>query len=70
VAATANNTVVGPWPNDLLWTDSLPILQKDSSVFGELYYKLSEKFNLTVGARQYWLKQEADYTADGFRISG
>ncbi len=70
VAATANNTVVGPWPNDLLWTDSLPILQKDSSVFGELYYKLSEKFNLAVGARQYWLKQEADYSADGFQNFG
>ena len=70
VAATANNTVVGPWPNDLLWTDSLPILQQDYSLFGELYYKLSERFNLTVGARQYWLKQEANYTADGFQNFG
>jgi outer membrane receptor protein involved in Fe transport len=70
VAATANNAVVGPWPNDLLWTDSLPILQQDYSVFGELYYKLSEQFNLTVGARQYWLKQEANYTADGFQNFG
>jgi iron complex outermembrane recepter protein len=70
VAATQNNAVVGPWPTDLLWTDSLPILQKDSSLFGELYYKLTDRFNLTVGARQYWLKQEADYTADGFQNFG
>ena len=70
VAATADNTVVGPWPNDLLWTDSLPILQQDYSLFGELYYKLSDRFNLTVGARQYWLKQEANYTADGFQNFG
>jgi outer membrane receptor protein involved in Fe transport len=70
VAATVNNAVVGPWPNDLLWTDSLPILQQDYSLFGELYYKFFERFNLTLGARQYWLKQEANYTADGFQNFG
>jgi iron complex outermembrane receptor protein len=66
VAATANNTVVGPWPNDEIWTNNNPALQKDTSVFGELYYKFLDKFTLTAGARKYWLAQETDFTADGF----
>ncbi len=66
VAATADNAVVGPWPNELLWSDTIGLIQEDYSIFGELYYKLSERWNLTLGARQYWLKQAADYTADGF----
>jgi iron complex outermembrane recepter protein len=66
VAATANNTVVGPWPNDEIWTNTNPALQKDTSVFGELYYKFFDKFTLTAGARKYWLSQETDFTADGF----
>jgi len=70
VAATVNNTVVGPWPNDEIWTQSGPAVQKDTSVFGELYYKFLDKFTLTLGARQYWLNQEADYTADGFMNFG
>jgi iron complex outermembrane recepter protein len=70
MAATANNTVVGPWPNDLLWTDYLPIFQEDKSVFGEIYYKFFDRFNLTLGGRQYWLTQDADYTANGFMNFG
>jgi iron complex outermembrane receptor protein len=70
VAATADNAVVGPWPNDLLWTDSLAILQDDKSLFGELYYALTNRLNATLGVRQYWLKQDADYTADGFQNFG
>ncbi len=70
VAATANNTVVGPWPNDLIWTQSNPGTQTDSSVFGELYYKFFDKFTATLGAREYWLKQTTDYTANGFMNFG
>ena len=66
VAATADNQVVGPWPNDLLWVNDLPTEQRDLSVFGELYYHFADRFDLTAGARQYWLRQTADYTADGF----
>jgi len=51
--------------NDLLWVNNLPSISGHLH-FGELYYKFLERFNLTVGARQYWLKQNADYTADGF----
>jgi iron complex outermembrane recepter protein len=56
----------GEWPNDLIWSQNNPGTQKDSSVFGELYYKFFDKFNLTLGARKYWLKQTTDYTANGY----
>ena len=61
---------VQAWPNDEIWTQTNPAVQKDKSLFGELYYKFFDKYTLTVGARQYWLSQEADYTADGFMNSG
>jgi iron complex outermembrane receptor protein len=70
VAATVNNTVVGPWPNDEIWTQRNPANQKDTSLFGELYYKFLDKFTLTLGLREYWLKQHTDYTADGFMNFG
>ena len=70
VAATANNTVIGPWPSDEIWTQSNPGNQKDFSFFGELYYKFLEKFTLTLGLREYWLKQHTDYVADGFMNGG
>ena len=70
VAATVNNTLVGPWPNDEIWTQRNPANQKDISLFGELYYKFLDKFTLTAGLREYWLKQRTDYTADGFMNFG
>jgi iron complex outermembrane receptor protein len=66
VAATAGNTFVGPAPSDLLWTQSNPGRQEDASLFGELYYQIFQPLTLTLGVRQYWLWQDADYTADGF----
>jgi len=70
VAATATNTVVGPWPNNEIWTQTNPATEKDFSLFGELYYKFFDRWTLTLGARQYWLHQDADYTADGFMNFG
>jgi len=67
---TLTGSLVQAWPNDELWTQSNPAIQKDKSVFGELYYKFLDQYTLTVGARQYWLSQEADYTADGFMNGG
>ena len=64
--AASIGSVVGPWPNDLIWTQNNPGTEKDTSVFGELYYKFLDKFSLTVGVRKYWLKQTTDFTADGF----
>ncbi len=70
VAATADNTVVGPWPNDLLWTDYNPAMQRDIALFGQIYVPLSRKLTLTLGARRYWLHQTSDYTANGFNNFG
>jgi iron complex outermembrane recepter protein len=69
-AATANNTFVGPWPNDEIWTQRNPGNQKDTSIFGEIYYKFVEQLTLTLGLREYWLKQRTDFTADGFMNFG
>ncbi|HEV2703601.1 MAG TPA: TonB-dependent receptor plug domain-containing protein, partial [Steroidobacteraceae bacterium] len=66
VAATADDPVTGPAPSDLLWTQSDPGRQQDASVFGELYYQILKPLTLTLGARQYWLRQYADHTADGY----
>jgi iron complex outermembrane receptor protein len=65
-AATADNTFAGPAPSDLLWTQSNPGRQEDASLFGELYYQIFQPLTVTLGLRQYWLWQDADYTADGF----
>jgi outer membrane receptor protein involved in Fe transport len=54
------------WPNNEIWTQTNPGTQEDKSIFGELYYKFLEKWTLTLGARQYWLRQTTDFTADGF----
>jgi iron complex outermembrane receptor protein len=66
-------TDTGPvqaWPNDEIWTQTNPAIQKDKSLFGELYYKFLDQFTLTLGARKYWLSQETDFTADGFMNFG
>lgn len=67
VAATANNAVVGPWPNDVLWFSDGYFRQKDTSLYGQLYYSFLSKFTLTLGARQYWLSQRADGDSGGFQ---
>ena len=58
------------WPNDVLWTQNNPAVETDISVYGELYYKFLDKFNLTLGGRQYWLHQASNFTADGFQNGG
>jgi outer membrane receptor protein involved in Fe transport len=66
VAATVGNDVGGAAANDLIWTQQNPGDEQDTSIFGELYYKFLDRFTLTLGARQYWLKQTIDYTANGY----
>jgi outer membrane receptor protein involved in Fe transport len=64
-------TVMSPaWPNDEIWTQTNPGTEEDKSIFGELYYKFLDKWTLTLGGRQYWLSQTADYSADGFLNGG
>jgi iron complex outermembrane recepter protein len=57
-------------PSDLIWTQNGPGSQDDVSIFGELYWKFLDHFTLTLGGRAYWLKQHADYTADGYMNDG
>jgi iron complex outermembrane recepter protein len=56
-------------PNEI-WEQTNPGTEEDKSVFGELYYKFAQRWTLTVGARQYWLDQATDYTANGFQNFG
>jgi outer membrane receptor protein involved in Fe transport len=62
----AGDVCTPPCQGDLIWTQTNPGTQEDKSIFGELYWKFLEKWTLTLGARQYWLRQTTDYTADGF----
>jgi outer membrane receptor protein involved in Fe transport len=61
---------VTTWPNNLIWTQNNPATQEDKSLFGEFYYKFFQRYTLTLGARQYWLNQTADFTANGFLNGG
>ena len=67
-----NATVLSPTgpvqasSNDEIWTQTNPGIERDKSIFGEIYYKFLDRFTLTLGARQYYLSQEADFTANGF----
>jgi outer membrane receptor protein involved in Fe transport len=70
VAATATSGIVGPSPNDEIWTQNNPAALKDKSLFGEMYYTLFDHWNFTLGLRKYWLDQTADYTADGYMKFG
>ncbi len=70
VAATVGNTVVGPWPNNLIWTDYNPLTQDDFSLFGEAQWHIVPALTATLGARQYWLRQRTDFTANGFNNFG
>ena len=64
-------TVLSPaWPNDEIWQQTNPGTEEDKSIFGEVYWKFLDKWTLTLGGRQYWLDQTADYTADGFLNGG
>ena len=70
VAATAGNTVVGPWPNDLIWTQRNPGRERDYALFGQVYWNFLPRYTLTLGARQYWVRQSTDYIANGFMNFG
>jgi iron complex outermembrane recepter protein len=64
-------TVVSPaWPNDEIWQQTNPGTEEDKSIFGEVYWKFLPSWTLTLGGRQYWLRQTTDYTADGFLNGG
>ena len=59
----------GIWPNNLVWTSMLGTALRDGAIFGELYYRFS-KFELTLGARKFWLREYSEVSADGLFNSG
>ncbi len=70
VAATVDNTVVGPWPNDLLWTDYNPGTDENRALFGQVSIPLATRWKAILGARKYWLRQTYDFIGDGFNNFG
>ncbi len=44
----------------LIWRQRDVNIQRDTALFGELYYRFADKFTLTAGTRKYWLKQSDD----------
>jgi iron complex outermembrane recepter protein len=55
---------------DLIWTQNGPGTERDFSLFGEFYWKLVDQWTVTLGARQYWLQQDTNYTANGYMDDG
>jgi outer membrane receptor protein involved in Fe transport len=47
--------------SELLWTESEWNRQQDFACFGEAYYSFLDRYTLTLGARQYWLRQQDDH---------
>ncbi len=59
----------GIWPTSLLFVGDTGESSFDSSVFGELYYTFS-RFELTLGARGFWLEQKTEIIQNGFFNGG
>jgi outer membrane receptor protein involved in Fe transport len=59
----------GAWPTDLVWTQRYNTGLMDRSIFGELYYKFSD-FELTLGARKFWLRNSSSSVQNGFLNAG
>jgi outer membrane receptor protein involved in Fe transport len=60
----------GLWPTDLLWVQNDAGTQRDMSLYGEMHYALSERVNLTLGLRHYWLNQADQMFYDGLLGGG
>lgn len=60
----------GFWPNDLLWLSDIRETQANAALFGELYYPVLPRLTVTLGARQYWLRQTYHILADGYLDGG
>jgi outer membrane receptor protein involved in Fe transport len=46
---------------ELLWREDETNVQRDLAIFGEVYVKFLDKATLTLGARQYWLRQSDEH---------
>ncbi|MBC2652780.1 TonB-dependent receptor [Novosphingobium flavum] len=59
----------GSYPTDLGWRSYNTNSTRDFSIFGEAYLRAGG-FELTLGLRQFWLKQNASQSADGLFNGG
>ncbi len=66
----AGLAAAGDWADDLLWRSDIRDSEDNTALFGELYVPLLDRFTLTLGARQYWLRQAYQLTADGYLDGG
>lgn len=60
----------GDWPDDLLWRSDIRDTQDNAALFGELDVPLPGHVTVTLGARQYGLRQTYQLTADGYFDGG
>jgi outer membrane receptor protein involved in Fe transport len=67
---TPGLVAAGLWPNDVAYTAQSVNPSRETAVFGELYAHLLDRLTLTLGARAYWLHEEAATSADGFFQGG
>jgi len=67
---TPGLAAAGLWPNDVAYTAQSVNPSHETALFGELYAHLLERLTLTLGARAYWLHEEAATSADGFFQGG
>lgn len=59
----------GAYTSDVFWIFDGTATDEDKSIFGEAYLTYSN-FELTLGLRQYWLKQRSQNQSEGFLVGG
>lgn len=55
--------------NDIVWDSTVRTRSRDYSIFGEAYLNYAN-FELTLGLRQYWLRQDTSSFVEGFFVGG
>lgn len=66
----AGLAAAGDWSDDLLWRSDIRDRQDNAALFGEVYVPVARHVTVTLGARQYWLHQTYQLTADGYFDGG
>jgi iron complex outermembrane recepter protein len=65
-SASQQPNAVGAWPNDLLWSITVPATQRDLSAFAEVDFHVTPKWMISAGLRVYRLSQRIDNLVDGY----
>jgi outer membrane receptor protein involved in Fe transport len=59
----------GAYSSDIVWYSNNATTSKDYSIFGEAYLTYAN-FELTLGLRKYWLRQNSSTFVEGFFVGG